>query len=283
MSVTPESRFVLSGFADEIAEDFSTQLETLETLDIHHVDLRSVDGINVLDLDDDQLAAVREELNRRDIAVAAIGSPIGKIDITDEFDPHRERFEHALNVAEYFDTEYIRLFSYWIPEGDDPVLHRDEVLRRMQTKVELAEERGITLLHENEKDIYGDTPARCLDLLTTIASPNFRAIFDPANFLEIGVHPYPDALLLLIEYVEYLHIKDAKFDQRGEIRPPGDGDGRIPDILDTLRRRSFSGVTALEPHLAHTGEKGGYSGPEAFEIAAEALTEIIDDIGGSYE
>jgi sugar phosphate isomerase/epimerase len=283
MSMPPESTFVLSGFADEIADDLETQLDVFEDLGLQYVDLRSVDGTNVLDLDDDQLSRVREELDERGMGVAAIGSPIGKVDITADFEAHRERFEHALEVADYFDTEYIRLFSYWMPEDEDPDDYRQEVMERMQTKVDLAEEAGITLLHENEKDIYGDTPERCRDMLTTIDSPHFRAIFDPANFLEIGVEPYPDALLQLIEYVEYLHIKDAEFGERGAIHPAGEGDGQIPETLEAFRGRGFSGFAALEPHLAHAGEKGGYSGPEAFGVAADALKEILEEMDADYE
>lgn len=283
MPVNSESMFVLSGFADEIADDLDTQLTVFEELGLGHIDLRSVDGSNVIDLTDDQLGRVRDALNRHEIEVAAIGSPIGKIDITDEFEPHHERFERALDVADFFETKYIRLFSYWIPEREDPADHREEVIRRMETKVKRAEETGITLLHENEKDIYGDTPARCRDLLTAVDSPNFQAIFDPANFLEIGVQPYPDALLDLIEYVEHLHIKDATFGQRGAIQPAGEGDGQIPTILDVLQRRGYTGFAALEPHLAHTNENGGFSGPEAFEVATDALRDCIEQIDGSYE
>ncbi|MFC6962811.1 sugar phosphate isomerase/epimerase family protein [Halocatena marina] len=283
MSLNSDATFILSGFADEIAADLDTQLDVFEELGLGHIDLRSVDGTNILDLTEKQLVHVRNELNRRDIKVASIGSPIGKIDITDAFEPHRERFEHALDIADFFETEYIRLFSYWIPEREEPADHREEVLHRMETKVDLAEEMGITLLHENEKDIYGDTPARCRDLLTTINSSNFRAIFDPANFLETGCQPYPDALLDLIEYVEYLHIKDAEFGQRGAIRPAGDGDGRIPEILGAFKRRGYIGYAALEPHLAHAGEKGGFSGPEAFDVATDALRACMDQVDCSYE
>lgn len=280
---TPSERtFTLSGFADETASDLETQLDVFEELGLRYLDLRLVDGTNVIDLPDDELARVRDELDRRDIGVAAIGSPIGKIDITDAFEPHLERFERTLEVAQFFDAEYVRVFSYWIPEGEDPADYREEVLRRTQRKVALAEDAGVTLLHENEKDIYGDTPGRCRDLLTTVDSPNFRAIFDPANFLEIGVRPYPDALLQLVEYVEYLHVKDAMFGQREEIRPAGEGDGELSEVFVALQRREFTGFAALEPHLKEAGDKSGYSGPEAFEVATRSLRDILDDVDATY-
>ncbi|WP_097009759.1 sugar phosphate isomerase/epimerase family protein [Natronoarchaeum philippinense] len=278
-----DHRFGVSGFADEIGPDLDEQLDVLESLGISRLDLRSVGETNVLDLSDQQVSRVRSELDERGIQVTSIGSPIGKIAITDEFEPHLERFERAIEVADAFDTDRIRLFSYYVPEDDDPEQHRDEVLRRMDAKVERAEAAGVTLLHENEKDIYGDTPGRCRDLLTTIDSPNFRAIFDPANFLEIGVRPYPDALLQLIEYVEQLHVKDAQFGERGAVEPAGDGDGQIPATISALADRGFDGPASLEPHLERAGERSGYSGPGGYELAAEALFECLDSVDATYE
>jgi len=277
-----DEEFRITGFADEISQDLDTQLDVLDELDIDYLDLRGVWGTNVLDLSDDQIERVHEKLDAAGVEVSAIGSPIGKIGIEEEFEPHKERFETALEMADEFDADYIRLFSYWIPEGDDPSEHRDEVMRRMAWKAERAEGTGVTLLHENEKDIYGDTPARCRDILETVDSENLRAIFDPANFLELGVETYPDALLDLVEYVEFLHIKDAVRGERHNIEPAGEGDGHIPKILEALSRRGFSGFASLEPHLASQDEKGGYSGPEAFKVAAHALEDCLEEAGANY-
>jgi sugar phosphate isomerase/epimerase len=278
-----DSRFTLTGFADEISADLDTQLEVLAEEDIDYMDLRSVDETNVLDLSEERVAEVRQRLDDAGVGVSAIGSPIGKIDVTDDFEPHKDRFDTALEMADAFDADYIRLFSYWIPEGDDPAEWRAEVIRRMTWKAERAEGTGVTLLHENEKDIYGDTPARCRDIVETVDSPNLAAIFDPANFLEVGVHPYPDALLQLVEHVEFLHIKDAVYGERHNIKPAGEGDGDIPAVLDALQQRGFEGFASLEPHLAEQSETGGYSGPEAFKLASRALKDCLDEVGASYD
>jgi len=274
--------FVLTGFADEIASDLETQLDVLQSLDVSYLDLRSVWGRNVLDLEPDELSTIERELAARDMAVSAIGSPIGKIDITDPFDPHLNRFETALNRAARFDADYVRLFSYWMPDDEPPSEYRAEVMRRMQRKTELAADAGVTLLHENEKDIYGETPGRVRDLVTTVDSPRLRTVFDPANYLEVGVEPFPDALVQTVESVEYLHVKDAVHGERGAIRPAGEGDGRIPETLAALAARGFTGFASLEPHLADANEKGGFSGPEAFECAAHALQDCLDDVDVRY-
>jgi sugar phosphate isomerase/epimerase len=271
--------FTLTGFADEIDPDLRTQLDLLESLGIDYLDLRSAWGTNVLDLDPDELATIERELDERGMGVSAIGSPIGKIDITDPFDPHMDRFETALNRAARFDADYIRLFSYWMPDDEDPAEYRTEVMRRMQRKTELAADAGVVLLHENEKDIYGDTPARVRDIATTVDSPYLQTIFDPANYLEVGVQSYPDALLQTVETIEFLHIKDAVHGERGEIRAAGEGDGRITETLDALAARGFTGFASLEPHLASADEKGGFSGPEAFEYATGSLRDCLDAAG----
>jgi sugar phosphate isomerase/epimerase len=270
--------FTLTGFADEIDSDLETQLSVLESLDIEHIEVRSVGAQNVLNLDDDEIESVKAELDSRGFTVSSIGSPIGKVDVTDPFEPHLERFERAMDVAERFETKYIRLFSYYIPEGEDPADYRDEVLRRMRRKAELVEERGLVLLNENEKDLYGDTPGRMRDIHLAVDSPNLRMVFDPANYLELGIRPYPDALLQVVEFVEYLHVKDAKLGVRGEMRPAGEGDGRIPETLEALAARGFEGYLSLEPHLQVAGEAGGFSDEEGFRTATRALTDVLESV-----
>ena len=270
--------FTLTGFADEIDSDLETQLSVLESLDIEHIEVRSVGVQNVLDLDDDEIESVKAELDSRGFTVSSIGSPIGKVDVTDPFEPHLERFERAMDVAERFETKYIRLFSYYIPEGEDPADYRDEVLHRMRRKAELVEERGLVLLNENEKDLYGDTPGRMRDIHLAVDSPNLRMVFDPANYLELGIRPYPNALLQVVEFVEYLHVKDAKLGVRGEMRPAGEGDGRIPETLGALAARGFEGYLSLEPHLQVAGEAGGFSDEEGFRTATRALTDVLESV-----
>ena len=151
------------------------------------------------------------------------------------------------------------------------------MLRRTRAAVDRAERTDVTLVLENEKDIYGDTPGRVRDLLTAVDSPHLRAVFDPANYLEIGVRPYPDALLQVVEYVDQVHVKDARFGERGGIEPPGEGDGRLPETLAALHDCGFAGPLSLEPHLAMAGSNYGYSGPEGFRTAADALQGILAD------
>jgi sugar phosphate isomerase/epimerase len=271
--------FTLSGFGDEISPDLNEQMDVMESEGIKHIELRGVNNTGVLELADAEISEIKGNLKKRGFKISAIGSPIGKVGIEDDFDEHLKKFERAVYLADYFQTGYIRIFSYYIPEGKKPVDYRDEVMRRMRKKAEIAAEQGITLLHENEHGIYGDTSDRCRDIVTTVSSPNLRALFDPANFVVEGEHPYSSAYPKLSEFIEYLHIKDAKFSDELEITPAGEGNGDIPEILGALRQRGFDGFLSLEPHLAVAGSKGGFSGPEQFKRAARALKKVLHDIG----
>jgi len=276
--------FTLSGFADEISPDLEEQMDVMEELDIDYIELRGVNDKNVLDLTDEEIREIKASMNRRGFSVSAIGSPIGKVGIEQDFGDHLERFQRALYLADFFQAPYIRLFSYYIPSGADPADYREEVMRRMKRKTELAEEAGITLLHENEREIYGDTPERCRDILETVDSSHLRAIFDPANFIAIGRQPYPEAFRQLTDFIEYLHIKDAKFEEEGQtIKPAGEGEGRIGEILKELDGEGFEGFLSLEPHLAMAGQMEGFSGPDAFRLAARSLKDVLQEEGLKYK
>lgn len=266
----------LSAFADEISADLTEQIAALEQEGIRNIELRSVWGKGVLDLDHREQDTIQLALDDHEFYISAIGSPIGKIGIEDDFEAHLEQFEKAIEMAHVFGCDFIRIFSFYIPEGKDPASYRDEVMQRLQTMTDLAQEEGITLLHENESRIYGDTAERCKDLIDTVDSPCLRAIFDPANFIQVGQRPYKTCLPILKDDIEYFHIKDAEL-STGVVKPAGEGDGRIAKILSEMIADGFGGFLSLEPHLKMEDKK------QAFHIAATALKKILTDIGAEYD
>jgi sugar phosphate isomerase/epimerase len=273
--------WTLSGFADEITADLQTQCETLQGLGIGSIELRSAWDTNVLDLDDGQLEAARTILASQNIQTSSVGSPIGKISITDDFEPHLVRFERALHVARVLDAPYIRLFSFFIPSGREPGRYRDEVLRRMAALTSAAHGHDVVLLHENEKDIYGDNPQRCLDIVESVGSEQLRLVWDPANFVQCAVRPFTDGYHLLRPYLEYLHIKDAVM-ATGQVVPAGEGDGELAQTLRALAADGFDGFFSMEPHLASAGTMGGFSGANLFTRATRAFTEMLDAQSATY-
>lgn len=271
--------WTLTGFADEISPDLDEQLEILSRVEIQHLELRSVWDTNVLDLTDEQLQRVKSSFTDRGVGISSIGSPIGKVPMTDPFGPHLERYRRALHVAEVMEAPYVRVFSFFMPEGEDPDLYRCEVVDRMGALADLAESAGLTLLHENEKGIYGDVPGRCLDVLSGVGSPALRAAWDAANFVQCGVdQPHEEGYSVLRPYIEYMHVKDALAGS-GRVVLAGKGDGQIPETIAALRDSGFDGYFSLEPHLASAGRYSGFSGPELFTEAAMAFKELLRQQG----
>ena len=266
--------WTLSGFSDEISPEFTKQCSVVAGLGLKYLEFRSAWDTNVLDLGQDQLATARQTLTEHGLAVSSIGSPIGKIFIDEDFESHLERMRHATEVARFFEAPYIRIFSFFLREGSDPAEHRDEVLRRMRALADVAEQADVILLHENEKDIYGDVPSRCLDIITSVASPNLRLAWDPANFVQVGVRPFSEGYAALRPHVEYVQIKDALLAD-GSVVVAGAGDGEVVETVRALRGDGFDGFFSLEPHLGNVHALGGFSGPQLFTQAWQAFTDIL--------
>ncbi len=264
----------ISAFADEISQDPLVQVDVLARHQIRHIEFRAIHGTNVLDLGDDQHAAFRELLRSRGFGLSAIGSPIGKIRITEPFDEHLVRFDRALDLARFYDTPRIRVFSFYIPPGDNPADHRAEVISRMSELARRAAGRGVDLMLENEKGIYGDMAERVSDLLESVNSLALSHAFDPANYVEVG-QDIDQAWSLLHHRVRHFHVKD--YDSRLHHNvPAGAGDGQIPGLIERAVAAGYDGFLVLEPHLVVAEISSGFTGPERFADAASALKTILE-------
>lgn len=272
----------LSGFADEISPDPQTQLSVLAAESISHLELRSAWSVNVADFTASQLAAFRAATEGAGVRVSAIGSPIGKIAISAPFAPELERMRRIADIARELGTTIVRVFSFYMPAGEPPERYRTQVIDQLGALAQIAEERGVVLAHENEKEIYGDLPARCAGLIASVASPALRATFDPANYVQCGVRPFTDAYPLLRQYLVYLQVKDARA-ATGEVTPAGEGDGQLRETLLALRDSGFAGFMSLEPHLELAGRRGGFSGPDKFRRAAQALKSLLSDLSIGWQ
>src|SRR5690554_5415743 len=107
--------FVLSAFADEIDPDLKVQMEVLKQHGIQYIEMRGVNGRNIADYTLEEVKRIKNQLDEQDFRISAVGSPIGKIQITDDFTPHLEKFRHTLEIAKILETDYIRMFSFYIP------------------------------------------------------------------------------------------------------------------------------------------------------------------------
>jgi 3-dehydroshikimate dehydratase len=271
----------ISAFADEISQDPTEQVDVLARHRIRHIEFRAIHSTNVLDLTDAQHAEFRGLLESRGFGLSAIGSPIGKVRVDEPFDEHLKRFERALELAELYGAPRIRIFSFYMPPAEDPSKHRRAVLSRMTELARRAAERGVTLFLENEKGIYGDTAARVADVLESVSSPFLAHAFDPANYLEVG-QSIDEAWARLRPFVKHFHVKDYDPKTHRNV-PAGAGNGQIPQLLADAVATGYDGFCVLEPHLVVAEASFGFTGPERFGDAANALKHILDEHAIAYE
>lgn len=288
------TNLLISGFSDEISSNLDEQLEVVSQLGMKFISLRGIDGKNIGDFSVNEIEqTVLPRLQRAGIGVSSIGSPIGKVFINDEagFEKQTQMLEVLCQISNILNCRFIRIFSFYIPKEEDADQFKEEVIHKLTKFSDIAKKYDIILLHENEKDIYGDTAKRCLNILKGISSPHFKAIFDFANFVQCGENTQ-DCYDMLKDEVMYIHIKDAKTTSNQNVLC-GTGDGKIPEILSQFIETGYQGFLTLEPHLVqfdslqdleledtlHVIENNkGLDGKSGYKLQYEALINILETI-----
>ncbi len=265
----------LCAFADEYGNSFEEQVEGLKTNGIDLIELRNIDGKNVADLTVEEAEDYYIRFKKEGISVWALGSPIGKVDISVDFDEYLRKFEHVLKVANAFRTDKIRGFSFF-----NAYEKGDLVFKYLQKMVDLAKEYSVEFYHENEKEIYGDTVERVLEIYSKVKG--IKIIYDPANYVQVG-ETSQEALNEVFKITDYFHVKDV-IRETEELVPAGYGDGRIGELLEKINGNF---TFTLEPHLAlfsgyaqidNTEMKNKFkfnSNRDAFNFAVKTFKELL--------
>ena len=287
------SKFIISAFADEAGASLKEQIEGLQRNNLKNIEIRNVAGINISKIETAAAKEMAATFKNEGITVATIGSPIGKIRMDEDFDEHLELLRHTLDNANIFGSSRIRLFSFLASEGKEVAAEEAAVLERMDKVLSLCKEFGVVPHHENEKHIYGDITERCLKLKETFGN-RLNLIFDPANFIQCGVHT-PDAYAVLKDKITYFHIKDA-LASTGTVVPAGEGDGHIEELLADFAKTHENTLLTVEPHLKNFIGAANLKDEEsivetarfatsadAFDGAVNALKNILEKRGLSYE
>lgn len=245
-----DPKIIISGFADEIHPDLDVQLKVVNELGMNHICFRAADGKGVADYTLEEVReSIKPRLDAAGVKVSSLGSPIGKIDIDDEdaYARQLKQLDTLCQICNLLDCKYIRMFSFWMVDKN-PDEWKDEVLKKLKGFADIAAKYDVILLHENEKDIYGDIGSRCKIILDELASPHFKAAFDFANFVQCG-EDTAQCWEMLKEHVVYIHIKDAIAGNKENV-VCGTGDGKIPELLKkAIREDGYEGFLTLEPHL----------------------------------
>jgi 3-dehydroshikimate dehydratase len=271
----------LSAFADEVTEDFRGQVEFLAKERVGYIEPRFINRKNIMDLNAAELKEARQLIDDHGLRVSAIGSPIGKVKLDQPFESHLDKFKHAVELAQYFETPFIRMFSYYAPDGKNIDDYREQVMDRMAAKAEVLAGADVVMIHENEAHIYGHSAANCVDLVKTINSPKLRLAYDPANFVwgEQITNNVEVAWPLMKPYVVHIHIKDWKLGAKDVGSMPGEGDGQIRELLAELAAMNYDACMTMEPHLMAGGQFGGSTGSELFAKAIAAVRRLAEDVG----
>ena len=280
-------KITLCAFADESGAKTETQIENLAHNGIYAVELRSCDGINVGDFTEEKALEVYEKFSAAGIQVWSLGSPLGKIDISEPKEKHFNLLKKLVSIAKIVKTDKIRMFSYFM-KRDEYEKYKDEVVSRLSEMTAYAQSEGITLCHENESEIFGSTVDNCAYLQERV--PDLKLVYDPANFI-MWDENIPYALEKLFGKAYYFHIKDVVRESK-TIVPAGYGDGEISRMIEMLDRDA---TFTLEPHL-HVFD--GYSGidkkelknafvyenqRQSFAAAVDAFKQILKNNGYSEE
>jgi sugar phosphate isomerase/epimerase len=279
----------VSAFADEGGDSCEEQIDALTKAGLRHIDIRLMDGFNITVMPIEHAREVKRKLDAAGITVAMFGTPIGKIDITEDVNIDLEKLRHLGELAPVLGCNSCRIFSYFNQQGRPHEEWRRESLQRLRQLHELAAELGLVLYHENERHIYGDLSEDVLVIARELRDGDgtFRTIFDFDNYNQAGENVWENWLKLR-EYTEVIHLKDSR---AGQHVPAGQGTGYIREILTDAVERGWQGWLAIEPHLSHSGavaatgpsgaanqEFGNMSSQESFLVACRAALNLLSEV-----
>lgn len=272
--------FPLSGFADEISPELEVQISTLQRLGVGGIDVRGLDGLNVLQLSAERLADLKEAAESAGIRIQCVGSPVNKVPVSAQNRKNEiAKLAKSIEAAKILGTERIRIFTPETGAGDDDEAGWPEVKSWMGEMAEMARDADLMLIHENDARFFGAFPNNCRRLLDEFGGPYFKAIYDFSNAVLIG---FPTRVWFpwILPHLDTLHIKDS-IEATQQIVPAGEGEGDMVETMRYLIGQNWVGTLTLEPHLQAAGAFGGFSGPELFEVAAKAIRRVVSEAGAS--
>lgn len=286
-------KWILSAFADEAGSTTEEQIAALQRAGLKHIDVRGLEGFNVSELPLDVAQVAAQKFADAGITVGMLGSPLGKIDITEEFETDLAKLRHIAKLAPVFGANSVRVFSYFNKSGRSHSEWQAESLRRLGALKDEARNLGLILYHENERHIYGDLCADVLAIARELRDgETFRLILDFDNYNQSGEDVWENWQQLK-DVTDAFHLKDST--KENQHVPIGQGAGYAREIFTDALKNGWSGPLALEPHLTHsaavmaTGPSGQANqefqnmGPaDCFHIAAEEAKKLLQEIGAEF-
>ena len=266
------SLFKISVITDEITQDLGRALEVAASeFGLGYVELREMWGKNIMNLDSKEIAEARRLLEKHKLRVSSIGSPVFKVDWPEapksKFSPKRDQFsasftfeqqdellERALELANAFNVDRIRIFDFW--RLDDQKPYREAIDEKLKKAASIAARRSRTLLLENEHACNTATGQEAARTLSAVQSPYFKLNWDPGNAAAAGETPYPNGYALVPkDRIGYMHCKDVVKAPDGKTSWTAMGRGIIdwPGQFSAMIKDGYRGTISLETHWRGAG------------------------------
>ncbi|MCW3061438.1 MAG: Sugar phosphate isomerase/epimerase [Capsulimonas sp.] len=256
----------LAVLTDEIDNDLGHALEVMAEYGVTGVELRQIWDKNIVDAPEDYWRRAKDLIDARGMHVVGIASPFYKCDLPGEevdgplgamhsasargLGDQISVLERAIAAAKFFDTDLIRVFSFW-KRGTLTPMVEDLIVDAFAEPVALAEREGVILGLENEHSCYLGTGAQTARVLEEIGSKSLRSIWDPGNAFFDGEKPFPTGYESIKDFIVHVHVKDA-FVPTGKLTPSWTvvGEGAIDwaGQIQALRDSGYEGYLSLETH-----------------------------------
>jgi sugar phosphate isomerase/epimerase len=248
---------------DEIDTDLEHAARVAEGLGIRSLELRMVDGVNVVDLAPDALRRVRELLRGGGFDCCGIAGPFLKCSPDED---HTEVLERELSVAAELGAPRVRTFSWW--RGAQPEEVRSRLLPVLASAVERTRSAGLRLVLENEHMCNVGTGAEAAWYLERL--PDLGLIWDPGNEAMVGGRPFPDGYRAVRGRVDHVHVKDVA---NGAWALAGEGVCQWGEQLKALAAEGYEGMLSIETHIHEPSPEA------ASRSAVAALRRVAEDAG----
>jgi L-ribulose-5-phosphate 3-epimerase len=268
-----KSPFRIAVINDEITQDFGRACEVAsKEFGMEWMELRGMWNKNLLKLDAQEIGEARRILQKYQLRVTDIASPLFKVDWPgappSKFSPKRDQFnadftfeqqdevlERSIELAKTFNTDRVRFFDFWRLQDQAP--YRAPMNEKLREAAEEAAKKNVILILENEPACNTATAAEAAKVLGAISTPNLMLNWDPGNAAERGEKPYPDGYdLLPKDRIGHCHCKDAarKSDGSG-YQWAAMGRGIIDWIgqFKALKRDGYHFAVSLETHWRGAG------------------------------
>jgi sugar phosphate isomerase/epimerase len=243
-----------TGISDEAGQPIETQIKAHRELGWKYLEVREVDKENLTLMSDEKFEEVYRKVSESGMKVSCFGGAVGNwaTKISGDFKKDFDEVKRAIPRMKKFATKYLRVMS-WPNDKDNPWSDEDwgkEAIKRSKELSKLAEDAGIVLVHENCSGWAAKTD-KMLRIYREVNSPAFRLMFDTGNVVAYKDGDSFENYMKLKPYIEYVHIKDyTTVDGKLAATYPGEGEGRVKEVMADLKSSGYEGFVSIEPHMA---------------------------------